>query len=92
MSRWRSTGGKAGSHGIQGIGAGFVPAVLNTEIYDEVITVEDVAGLTNCPRIKLLGICAASSSALSMAPCIPKPALGEHQVRAVALHAPQPTS
>ena len=33
--------GKAGSHGIQGIGAGFVPEILNTEIYDEVITVTD---------------------------------------------------
>lgn len=31
--------GKAGSHGIQGIGAGFVPKTLNTAIYDEVITV-----------------------------------------------------
>lgn len=33
--------GKAGSHGIQGIGAGFVPEVLNTKIYDEIITVEN---------------------------------------------------
>ncbi|HNX15380.1 MAG TPA: cysteine synthase A [Oscillospiraceae bacterium] len=33
--------GVAGSHKIQGIGAGFVPAVLNTKIYDEIITVEN---------------------------------------------------
>lgn len=33
--------GIAGAHKIQGIGAGFVPAVLNTEIYDEIITVEN---------------------------------------------------
>lgn len=31
--------GVAGAHGIQGIGAGFVPEVLNTEIYDEIIAV-----------------------------------------------------
>jgi len=31
--------GRAGAHKIQGIGAGFVPDILNTEIYDEVITV-----------------------------------------------------
>lgn len=35
------SGGRSGSHAIQGIGAGFVPKVLNTEIYDEVITVKD---------------------------------------------------
>lgn len=33
--------GVAGSHKIQGIGAGFVPDVLNTDIYDEIITVSD---------------------------------------------------
>ena len=33
--------GTPGSHKIQGIGAGFVPAVLNTGIYDEIITVEN---------------------------------------------------
>lgn len=33
--------GTAGPHRIQGIGAGFVPQVLNTEIYDEIITVEN---------------------------------------------------
>lgn len=33
--------GKPGAHKIQGIGAGFVPEVLNTKIYDEIITVEN---------------------------------------------------
>lgn len=33
--------GEAGAHKIQGIGAGFVPDTLNTDIYDEVITVEN---------------------------------------------------
>lgn len=33
--------GVSGAHGIQGIGAGFVPQVLNTEIYDEIITVKE---------------------------------------------------
>lgn len=33
--------GTPGAHKIQGIGAGFVPQTLNTEIYDEVITIEN---------------------------------------------------
>lgn len=33
------SGGKAGSHGLQGIGAGFIPDILNTKIYDEIYPV-----------------------------------------------------
>lgn len=35
------SGRPAGAHGLQGIGAGFVPSILNTKIYDEVMTVTE---------------------------------------------------
>ncbi|HBR32453.1 MAG TPA: cysteine synthase A, partial [Clostridiales bacterium] len=35
------TEGRSGPHKIQGIGAGFVPTVLDTSVYDEIITVEN---------------------------------------------------
>ena len=34
------SGGTSGAHGLQGIGAGFVPEILNTEIYDEIFAVK----------------------------------------------------
>jgi cysteine synthase len=43
------SGGEPGFHKIQGIGAGFVPEILNTRIYDEVIAVSD-RDATDCTR------------------------------------------
>ncbi len=48
------TEGKVGAHKIQGIGAGFVPSVLNTAVYDEIITVSDEDAMS-CAR--LMGRC-----------------------------------
>lgn len=45
------SGGSAGAHNLQGIGAGFVPEVLNAAIYDEVITVETEAAFSAGRRI-----------------------------------------
>lgn len=45
------SGGQKGSHKIQGIGAGFVPDVLNTKIYDEIIRVPDDDALETARRM-----------------------------------------
>ena len=57
------SGGPPGSHRIQGIGAGFVPEVLNTAIIDEVLRVrDDDAGHTARKLAKLEGILVGISS------------------------------
>ena len=61
------SGGKAGPHKIQGIGAGFVPEILNTSIYDEVITVTDEnAFATTRDLAKADGILAGISSGAAL--------------------------
>jgi cysteine synthase A len=57
------SGGDPGPHKIQGIGAGFIPEVLNTEIYDEVIKVEYKDAIETARKLaKLEGIFAGISS------------------------------
>lgn len=45
------SGGTAGPHKIQGIGAGFIPSVLNTCVYDEIITVSNEDAVTYARRL-----------------------------------------
>ncbi len=45
------SGGSAGAHKIQGIGAGFIPDVLDTSVYDEVIAVSDEDAFRTCRMI-----------------------------------------
>ncbi len=57
------SGGQPGPHKLQGLGAGFIPAVLNTKVYDEVITVkEDDSGPISKQINKLDGIPVGISS------------------------------
>ena len=57
------SGGAPGPHKLQGIGAGFIPAVLNTKIIDEIIQVkEDQSGPISKQTIKLDGIPVGISS------------------------------
>ena len=59
--------GKSGPHKIQGIGAGFVPKALNTEVYDEVIPVENEDAFTTGKLIaKQEGILVGISSGAAL--------------------------
>lgn len=61
------SGGKPGPHKIQGIGAGFVPRVLNTEIYDEIIQVTTEEAFAAARKVaRLEGILGGISAGSAM--------------------------
>ena len=61
------SGGQAGPHKLQGIGAGFVPSILDTSIYDEIITVEnEVAFATGKELARTEGILVGITSGAAM--------------------------
>jgi len=65
-------GGCSGPHKIQGIGAGFIPSILNTEIYEEVIQITDKEAIQYAKEVALeegllVGISAGSNIAATVA-------------------------
>jgi cysteine synthase A len=65
------SGNKPSPHGIQGIGAGFIPKILNQNIYDEIITVNTNEAINMASRVAkeeglLIGISAGANLVASM--------------------------
>jgi len=61
------SGGSPAPHAIQGIGAGFIPAVLEQSLLDEVITITDERARSTCVALNRAGISAGISSGANVA-------------------------
>lgn len=81
--------GRSGPHGLQGIGAGFVPALLNPEIYDEVITVtEEEAYQAGRELAATEGILAGISSGAALAAAVRISKLPENEGKRIVVLLP----
>ena len=78
------SGGQAGPHKIQGIGAGFVPTVLNRQVYDQVMRVEDGAAFAAAKLLaKTEGILVGISSGAALSAAMELAAMPEKEGKTV---------
>lgn len=81
--------GAAGAHKIQGIGAGFVPEVLNTSVYDEIITVTNEDAFATGKRIgKSEGVLVGISSGAAVSAAIQLAKRPENKGKTIAVLLP----
>lgn len=83
------SGGRPGPHKIQGIGAGFVPAVLNREILDEIIQVDDEDAIQTAWRVaRTEGVLAGLSCGAALAGALQVAARPESQGKKIVVMLP----
>jgi cysteine synthase A len=83
------SGGTAGKHGLQGIGAGFVPKVLDTDVYDQIITVtEDQAYAAARALAKNEGILVGISSGAALCAALSLAKLAENAGKTIVVLLP----
>ena len=80
------SGGEAGKHSIEGMGPGFIPSILNTEIYDEIIAVsENEAYSASKSLAKVEGIFVGKTSGAALAAALKYSKTSEKEERIVII-------